>query len=52
MKNINFMTAESYKGNDITYFNDGYTVFFEGDELYFGTIEEAKQFIDENEGGF
>lgn len=28
-------------------FGDGYTVFFEGDEIYFDTYEEAEQFVKE-----
>lgn len=28
-------------------FFDGYTVFFEGDEVYFDTYEEAELFIKE-----
>lgn len=52
MKSMNFMTAEWYKDIDISYFGDGFTVCFEGDEIYFGSLEEAKEFIDENEGGF
>lgn len=36
-----------YKGYEIEEFGPGYTVFFEGDEVYFNTIEEAKAFIDE-----
>ena len=31
-------------------FGNGYTVFFEGDEIYFDTYEEAEQFIEEMEG--
>ena len=30
-------------------FGNGYTVFFEGDEIYFDTEEEAKAFINEME---
>ena len=36
-----------YKGYEIEVFGPGYTVFFEGDEVYFDTVEEAKAFIDE-----
>jgi len=32
------------------YFGNGFTVFYEGDEVYFQTEEEAKQFIDEVSG--
>lgn len=38
-----------YKGYEIETFGPGYTVFFEGDEIYFDTEEEAKAFIDEQE---
>lgn len=33
---------------DIERFDDGYTVFFEGDEIYFDTYEEAEAFVEEN----
>lgn len=39
----------SYKGYDIdfdVYGQEEYTVFFEGDDLYFNTLSEAKSFID------
>lgn len=36
----------NYKGYDIDVFFNGFTVFFEGDELYFNTEDEAKSFID------
>ena len=26
-------------------FGDGYTVLFEGDEIFFDTLEEAQQFV-------
>lgn len=32
-------------------FGSGYTVFFEGDELYFDTEEDAKAFLDDAENG-
>ena len=32
---------------EIERFGKGYTVFFEGDEIYFSTREEAEQFIAE-----
>ena len=38
----------TYKGVEYEVFGNGYTVFFEGDEIYFDTEEEVKQFIDEN----
>lgn len=30
-------------------FGNGYTVFFEGDEIYFETKEDAERFIEEVE---
>lgn len=36
-----------YKGYEIEDFMTGYTVFYNGDEIYFDTIDEAKAFIDE-----
>lgn len=30
-------------------FMNGYTVFYEGDEIYFDTYEEAEAFIEEME---
>lgn len=35
-----------YRNYWIDRFGAGYTVFFEGDEIYFSSIEEAKAFID------
>lgn len=35
-----------YKGYFIESFMSGYTVFFEGDEVYFTTVAEAQEFID------
>lgn len=39
----------TYKGYEIeaTYALHGYTVFYEGDEIYFDAIDEAKAFIEE-----
>lgn len=37
-----------YKGYEIEVFGPGYTVFFDGDEVYFDTVEEAKEFIDQD----
>lgn len=37
----------TYKGYEIETFFEGFTVFFEGDEIYFDTMDEAKRFIDE-----
>lgn len=36
--------------NNIEYetFGNGFTVFFQGDEIYFDTEEEVKDFINEN----
>lgn len=36
-----------YKGFTIEKLFGGYTVLFEGDEVFFDTIEQAKAFIDE-----
>ena len=36
-----------YNGYEIEIFGSGFTVFFEGDEIYFDTEEEAKAFIDQ-----
>lgn len=36
-----------YKGFYIEPFRNGYTVFYQGDEVYFDSVDEAKQFIDE-----
>lgn len=36
-----------YKGLEIEDFGSGFTVFYCGDEFYFPTEEEAKEFIDE-----
>ena len=45
------LTARRGKGGDmIETFGNGYTVFFEADEVYFDTYEEAEQFIKEMEG--
>ena len=38
----------TYKGIEYEVFENGFTVFFEGDEIYFETEEEVKEFIDEN----
>ena len=35
-----------YKGYEIQPFGNGFTVFFEGDEVYFETQEDAELFID------
>lgn len=42
----------SYKGYEISYNFYGreeYTVFFEGDDVWFKTLDEAKAFIDKME---
>ena len=36
-----------YKGYEIDEFGEGFTVFYCGDEIYFETFNEAKEFIDE-----
>lgn len=33
----------TYKGYEIETFFEGFTVFFEGDEIYFDTMDEAKR---------
>lgn len=38
----------NYKGHTITLEPFGYTVYWEGDEIYFPTIKEAEEFIEEN----
>lgn len=35
-----------YKGYEIENFGSGYTVCYQGDEIHFETIEEAKMFIE------
>ena len=45
---MNFLNIINYKDNSITILGDGVTVFYEGEELYFDTVDEAKSFIDEN----
>ena len=34
---------------NIERFEDGFTVFFEGDEVYFDSYEEAEAFVEEHE---
>lgn len=38
--------AIGYRGYEIEEFGNGFTVFFEGDEIYFDTVDDAKWFID------
>ena len=38
-----------YRGYMIEAFLDGFTVFYCGDEVYFDTVEDAKEFIREVE---
>lgn len=40
--------AYEYRGVTIEEFGSGYTVFFEGDEIYFPTLKEAEEFIKDN----
>ncbi len=40
-----YETVKTINGLTIDRFGNGYTVFFEGDELYFDTVEEAEEFI-------
>lgn len=35
-----------YKNYFIEKFMSGYTVYFNGDEVFFNTVEEAQEFID------
>lgn len=35
-----------YRGYTIERFMSGYTVFYNGDEVYFTTVTEAQEFID------
>lgn len=37
---------ENYKGYTITYMTGGCTVFDQGDEIYFESLDEAKKYID------
>lgn len=46
---INLNKTIWYKGESICYDDFGYyTVFYEGDDVMFDTVEDAKQFIDDN----
>lgn len=36
----------SYKGYDYEPFGNGFTVFFDGDEIFFDTEKEVQEFID------
>lgn len=38
---------EVYKEYEICKLGNGFTVFYEGDEVYFQTLEEARNFISE-----
>ena len=46
---MEFANIVNYKDNSITIMENGVTVFYEGDELYFDSIDDAKAFIDEND---
>lgn len=48
-KNKYYENLYWYREYTITKRSNGYWVFFEGDELYFKTIEECKEFINEAE---
>ena len=37
---------ENYKGYTITHMTGGCTVFDQGDEIYFESLDEAKKYID------
>lgn len=43
---MDFANIINYEGNSITLMSDGVTVFYEGEELYFESVDEAKNFID------
>lgn len=43
------MRGWTYNGYDITPHNNGFTVFFDGDEIYFSTMKKAYEFINEVE---
>ena len=52
IERFNGCKNESYKGYEISYNFYGrkeYTVFFEGDDVWFNTLDEAKAFIDKQE---
>jgi len=36
-----------YRGYWIDHHGNGFTVFYEGDEIYFKTVKEAQNFINE-----
>ena len=40
------MANLNYKGFDYETFGKGYSIFFEGDEIYFDTEKEVHEFID------
>ena len=42
-----FKFYENYKGYEVDTFGNGFTVFYQGDEVYFDTAKEAEAFIDE-----
>lgn len=39
-------SAGTYKGYDIDKFGDGYTVLYQGDEVYADSLKDARDFID------
>ncbi|MCF0105404.1 MAG: hypothetical protein HUJ53_01435 [Holdemanella sp.] len=41
-----------YNEFEIERFEDGFTVWFEGDEIYFTSVKEAQEFIDSLEGTY
>ena len=44
--NNDYKTMTDYKGFTITKFGKGVTVFNEGEEIYFDTMENAQRYID------
>ena len=43
------MKGWTYNGHSITPHNNGFTVFCDGEEIYFPTMRKAYEFIDEIE---
>lgn len=47
METPSYRQQRWYKGFDYWIHGKGFTVFFEGEEYFFDTEEEARKFIDE-----
>lgn len=47
-----FELIEVYKGQEITRLGNVYTVLFEGDEVAFHSVQEARNFIEEVQNDF